>query len=347
IDALLSNEFRTFDSAFYSAWFTFRGFTAPLFMFTAGTVFTYLYRKQAITVFSNPMTTRGFKRFVTLLLIGYLLHFPAGNFDFASVTEIKWGIFFSVDALHLIAFGLLFILGISFLSEIAKIDAIILFSIATIVSVVLTPIVRTIEWLDYMHLVFASYLRNYSQSYFPLFPWLGYMFAGGILGVFFSKRSDLVNKKRFSFTLTMIGISLIGLSVFIQQSAEILGLSTDFWKSPIIAFLYRLGIVFLFNSLGSFISLKIKSFPFAIRALGRHSLMIYVVHLIIVYGSAWVPGLTYLFAKSLNLLSSVSVALLLIVLMTWLAVITERNKLKWKDWFAAIKKKFSLEKVYK
>ncbi|MFH1525337.1 MAG: heparan-alpha-glucosaminide N-acetyltransferase domain-containing protein, partial [Bacteroidota bacterium] len=155
------------DSAFYSAWFTFRGFTAPLFMFTAGTVFTYLYRKQGITFFSNSMTARGFKRFLTLLIIGYLLHFPAGNFDFANVTETQWGIFFSVDALHLIAFGILFILAILFLSEKTKIDAIILFSISMIVAVVLTPIVRTIEWLDYMHLVFASYLRNYSQSYFP------------------------------------------------------------------------------------------------------------------------------------------------------------------------------------
>ncbi|MDH7605331.1 MAG: heparan-alpha-glucosaminide N-acetyltransferase domain-containing protein, partial [Melioribacter sp.] len=44
IDTFLSNEYRTTESILYNIWFTIRGFTAPIFMFSSGTVFTYLLR---------------------------------------------------------------------------------------------------------------------------------------------------------------------------------------------------------------------------------------------------------------------------------------------------------------
>ena len=42
VDTFLAEEYRTTESTVYSIWYTLRGFTAPIFMFAAGLVFTYL-----------------------------------------------------------------------------------------------------------------------------------------------------------------------------------------------------------------------------------------------------------------------------------------------------------------
>ena len=44
VDALLSDSYRNEDNVIYAVWYFMRGMTAPIFMFTAGTVFTYLFR---------------------------------------------------------------------------------------------------------------------------------------------------------------------------------------------------------------------------------------------------------------------------------------------------------------
>jgi uncharacterized membrane protein len=59
IDSLLADEYRTFDSVIYSVWHTMRGFTAPIFMFTAGVVFTYLLKLNNLPFKENPRVIKG------------------------------------------------------------------------------------------------------------------------------------------------------------------------------------------------------------------------------------------------------------------------------------------------
>lgn len=80
VDAFLSNEFRTFDSVAYYIWNTMRGFTAPVFMFSSGVVFTYLLRLYKEPFFKNPRVKKGLIRFITLVTIGYLLRYPTYTF---------------------------------------------------------------------------------------------------------------------------------------------------------------------------------------------------------------------------------------------------------------------------
>ncbi|MDR3665320.1 MAG: heparan-alpha-glucosaminide N-acetyltransferase domain-containing protein, partial [Ignavibacteriaceae bacterium] len=44
IDAFLSNNYRIQDNPIFGAWLFMRGVTAPIFLFSAGAVFTYLFR---------------------------------------------------------------------------------------------------------------------------------------------------------------------------------------------------------------------------------------------------------------------------------------------------------------
>ena len=70
VDTFLGDEYRTMDSFFYSTWYTLRGFTAPIFMFTAGLIFTYLLKLDHSKFVDNPRVRKGIKRAFILIAIG-------------------------------------------------------------------------------------------------------------------------------------------------------------------------------------------------------------------------------------------------------------------------------------
>ncbi|MCK7524614.1 MAG: DUF1624 domain-containing protein [Ignavibacteriales bacterium] len=65
VDVLLAPEFRSDQYPVYFLWNFMRGMTAPIFMFTAGTVFTYLFRLVDEPFINNPRVKKGFYRFLT------------------------------------------------------------------------------------------------------------------------------------------------------------------------------------------------------------------------------------------------------------------------------------------
>ena len=95
INVLLASEFRDPSFPVYAVWHFMRGMTAPIFMFTAGTVFTYLFRMVDKPFNENPRVKKGLKRGLLLLAIGYLLRYPTWTVvDFSQVSPESWKIFF-------------------------------------------------------------------------------------------------------------------------------------------------------------------------------------------------------------------------------------------------------------
>ena len=178
VDTFLANELRTMDSIFYSTWFTLRGFTAPIFMFTAGMVFTYLLKADHFEFVKNPRVKKGFKRALLLISIGYLLRYPTAKiFDFSHVSQRQWDIFFAVDALHLIGFGMLTIIVSLFISKRFKLSLNhILISIFGFVFL-FSPLLVKLDWNIFLPQFIASYFTRAYGSLFPLFPWLIYFWT--------------------------------------------------------------------------------------------------------------------------------------------------------------------------
>ena len=87
----------------------------------------------------------------------------------------------------------------------------------------------------------------------------------------------------------------------------------------------------LLNSAISFISQKIESIPKIIVLVGRNTLLIYVAHLMILFGSAWNPGITLLFASSLNVTVTVIAAILMILIMILMVHLLSRFKFRNKQ----------------
>ena len=140
IDTLLADNFRNFDNPIYALWYFTRGLTAPIFMFTAGTVFIYLFRLVKKPFSENPRVIKGIKRGLLLIFLGYLIRYPTWTiFDFSQVSDYLMGVFLGVDVLHLIGFGLLALLTLLYLSEKFNLNDYITFSIAALIIFLVSP----------------------------------------------------------------------------------------------------------------------------------------------------------------------------------------------------------------
>ncbi|MCX7798048.1 MAG: DUF1624 domain-containing protein [Melioribacter sp.] len=327
IDTFLADKYRTYDSILYNIWFTVRGFTAPIFMFSSGTVFTYLLRSYKVPFFENPRVYKGIRRFLTLVLIGYMLRYPTYTFfDFSLVTKEQWLTFFVVDALHLIGFGLLFILILSYLAEKLKVSDYIIFSIGALFFFLIFNITEQVNWLNYLPLPFAAYFFHKTGSLFPLFPWTGYVISGAILGSYLANNPDVFTKKSFSKNLFLAGFTVLVCSWIIELIEYLFFSNKTLVTDNLYVITLRIGWVLILNSLMSYLALKLKSIPEIIKWIGRHTLVVYAIHVIILYGTAWVPGLNLIFAKTMNLWMSIVSAIVMIFLMVLLVIGIEKFK---------------------
>lgn len=329
IDALLSDSYRNYGYPLYSAWLFMRGMTAPIFMFSAGTVFVYLFRLINKPFKDNPRVIKGIKRFFLLIFIGYLLRYPTATlFDFSNVSEKSWNIFFSVDVLHLIGFSLLLLIALSYIAEKLKLNDTLIFGSAGIIFFLLYPFIYQIDWDLFLPQFLAGYFYTKTGSLFPLFPWAGYVIFGGILGSYLAKNPDIFRSEKFSSKLGIIGAALFILFIIINEFYKLTGNKIFFNYSILFQ---RVGLVLILNAVISYISIELKSIPRFIILIGRNTLLIYIVHLMILYGSAWNPGLNRNFAHSFNLLETLSAAFVMLLAMTFMVIVVNKLKIKNKQ----------------
>jgi uncharacterized protein (DUF486 family) len=331
IDAFLSNNYRTMNSPVFATWFFMRGVTAPIFLFSAGAVFTYLFRLHDTAFESNPRVTKGIKRFALLLFLGYLLRFPAPTLiDFSSVSAAAWQTFQSIDVLQLIGTGLLFIITLFYLIEKFKWNDYWVFGSIAMICMFIFPLTEMVPWSKYFPVYLASYFFKGTGSQFPIFPWIGFLLAGAFLGTYLAKNPMVFKTSRFSRNLFFAGV----LFVIISLIGHIIGsiwFPYYYWDTSPNLMLLRLGFVLILNSVVSIICLRIDSIPRIIILIGRNTLLIYVVHLVILYGSAWNPGLSVLFDKAFNVWNTIGSAVLMLGLMTLMVFIIHKLKIKNKE----------------
>lgn len=333
VDVLLAPEYRLTEDPAYSVWLFMRGMTAPIFMFTAGTVFTYLFRLADEPFDKNPRVIKGFKRFLLLVGLGYIIRYPTYKiFDFSEVTEQSLNIFLAVDVLQLIGFGLLFIIICAFISEKFKLSDTIVFGFAALVLFISTQFISKIDWIKIFPQFIASYFYDKTGSLFPLFPWAGYVLGGGVLGSYLAKNPLVFKTNKFSLILALFGASLILVSeVSLLITENIFNYYYTATSYTLDTIVFRIGFVLVLNSIVSYLSQKVESIPRIIILLGRNTLLIYVVHLMILYGSAWNPGLILLFGNSLKVSYTVMSALMMITLMSFMVVFLNKLKFRYKQ----------------
>jgi uncharacterized membrane protein len=332
IDVLLAPELRTTELPVYAVWYFLRGMTAPIFMFTAGTVFTYLFKSVKRPFGENYRVKKGLRRAFLLIFLGYLLKYPTWTiFDFSEVTPDKWQLFISADVLQLIGFSLLSLLLILFIAEKLKLNYTATFIIISSIIFVASPFIETINWISFLPAPIAAYFYSGSGSLFPLFPWSGYVIAGGILGCYLAQNPLVFKTSRFSKLLAIFGIVFTLVAIFSEIILKSLQVQIIDPQAEPNTIFYRVGFVLLLTALVSYISLRVNHIPHIIILAGRNTLLIYVVHLIILYGSAWTPGIDLLWSYSFSGWQSFGAAVIMITLMTFMVLGIHRMKIHNKE----------------
>ncbi len=332
VDVLLSTQFRDPESPFFMVWNFMRGMTAPIFLFTSGNVFTYLFKLADQPFGNNPRTKKGIKRFLLLVFLGYFLRYPSATIiNFSNVRPDQWRTFWAVDVLQLIGFGILFLMAFIYLSEKINFNSYVVLTTGFFLFIGLSPVFSFIHWQNFLPVPVAGYLNSETGSNFPLFPWVAYVLAGGMLGNYLAKNAMVFKSSLFSLKLAIVGASLILFSL-IGNIAEthIFGQSYLWTISPNLVFL-RLGIVLILNSIVSLFSIKVDSIPRVVILVGRNTLLIYIVHVVILYGSVWTSGIIVLFYDSFNIWMTIGSVIIMLLLMIGMVEVIHKFKVRNKE----------------
>ena len=298
IDDSLMESFRDPDNLIYFTWRFVRGFTAPVFLTVTGLIFVYLMLKNSHESFlANIRIRKGFKRVVELIFWGAVVQF------------------YSFHVLECIAFAVLGILIIFGLYKLIRIIPLwILFLIAAMSVFSLYPLIKSnyggttfIEngLLSGIKSIYNSGREN--TIHFPIFPFMGYTFFGAMIGALLHTFPNKVKTMAFPTIFLSIGILMVfagkiilgGLDTFIDLFSE----SWNYQFVQIDWLLERAGIVFMILSLLMYIDnlwgSKLKNSSLFLK-IGQNTLTIYILHMVLLYGSITSIGLKKIFHKSLG-----------------------------------------------
>ena len=289
VDDSLARVYADPDHPVFAVWSYIRGFTAPVFLTVTGLIFVFLLlRNQEPSYFGNIRIRKGFKRVIELIFWGYL---------------VQW---YAFHVLECIAFGILFILIIYGMYKLIKVIPLwFLFFLAGITAFGLYTYIRDhhggttfIEdgLLDFYHYTRKIYPEG--VSWFPIVPWVGFtmfgamigallhdlkhhvrtwyfptiMFATGALFYFFPKDVLLFVDDAISYVLPAVKGSIAALDwLYLKMGMVLMELS----------FLVYIDVAFGDRIRSNSLFLKI----------GQNTLTIYVLHMILLYGSIFGFGI--------------------------------------------------------
>jgi len=317
VSALLAPDYQ--QGSWFDVWTFQRGLTSSLFLLLSGFAFSIAtVRHWASHLYLSRQVFARARRFVVFILLGYALHFPVPRFiDLATAGDERWRSFLVVDVLQLI--GVTF-LGIQLLVLVTRTRWIFTgVALATAVAmVVVTPTLWLVDWPAHLPLWAASYLEQDTGSLFPLFPWTAYILLGAALGQVYS-RWGASNLPMFANRGLLAPGTVMVVSGLLLESAAPRLFGGGPWTFIPPQVLVRAGSCLLILGGIAHGSRIIDRLPRIFGAVAQETLLIYFVHLCIVYGSIWGPGLYQIWPHRLAPVQVFGVVVALIAAMTALA----------------------------
>ncbi|MBK7873294.1 MAG: DUF1624 domain-containing protein [Saprospiraceae bacterium] len=309
IDTMLAPEYRDYSLPLYSFWAFFRGMTAPIFFSSAGLVFMYLLLKDNRPLKENVRVQKGIRRGLMLIGLGYGLKWGL----YSLFTLRAYPYYFTVDVLHCIGFAILSLIGIYALHRKFQFSLRVVLGTLALLIFTIDPLVKAADW-SVLPRFLANYFTQANGSVFVLFPWLGYAFFGGVIGVWLNRKPEMAFSKWFPWALLVLGLILHQFSThWMRGLHELTGWYTFAELVKNNALLIRLGHVLIALSLVVWITRWWKNMPALVTKIGSETLAIYSVHYVILYGTWFGVGLATFWRQALDPIPAATGALLFVI----------------------------------
>lgn len=311
-DALLDFGVRT--GLFFFVHDFFHGFTAPMFLFASGVAFGIsTFKKWEEHAVPGPRLRRRVLKFAGLLVIGYALHMPFFSLQkiAAEATDAEIAVWLQADALHCIAATSLLLQG-AVLALKTERRFTIAVSAAAAAVILTSPLIWTVDLTGRLPLWLVSYLNAGNNSWFPLFPWSAYILAGVTFSWLFINAKEHHHALRLMKRMAAGGAVAFAAGLVLVQLPFHLYPLHDVWKVNPLIVLARLGFVSVVTSGVFFLEHSVRITSALPQVMGRESLFIYVLHLLILYGSVLNKGLQQLVLPTLSIVESAFVFVLVL-----------------------------------
>lgn len=328
VNALLRSDVREYAS--FKVLTFFNGLVAPSFLFCAGVGLAItLYRKWQSYINFRRSLWNYVIRVLFILVVGYSLHLPFFSLKRLSVItdDRLWISFFQADILQTITVTLLIVLVIAVISRSQSIFIYSL-SVLSMFIVFASPIIRGMDHAS-LPIWFRPYLTTDFNSQFPLFPWSAFLTSGVIVGFLYMRVAGNWREQKFMkilFILSIIGIVAAILSEILPFNIYP---NHNFWRASPEFFFVRLGLVLLaFFVLWRYEQKGKSSENSLFIIFGQESLLVYVVHLLIVYGHTYKWSFITYFGANLNYIECLGLFAVLALAMYIMAYVWHGLK-KW------------------
>jgi hypothetical protein len=269
------------------------GIVGPGFLFGAGFAFAITtQRRWDLLTSLTPAFFRRLGRMLLLIAVGYALHLP--YFSLRKTLEVsnpqEWSAFLSFDVLQAIGLTLLglWLMLVILRSEKAFIRSSV---VLLLVIVYATPFFWSRELADHLPRLISQALNGLGGSPFPLFPNTGFLLAGAVVSWQFLRHAQAGDEAKFIKYLSILGFLLVGSGYLIDLLPYGTYPTYDFWFTSPNFFWIRLGILCLLLSGLWFFESRVGHregadlwMPKWLIILGVESFVVYVSHLILLYG---------------------------------------------------------------
>ena len=296
--ALLAASYRQGD--WIRVWEFQRGLTSALFLLLSGFAFSVATtRHWPSHIRPSFALVKRLRRFGLFILLGYALHFPVRRFaQLATATDQQWRAFLSVDVLQLIGVTFVAVQLLVLIVQSRRVFMVVAFALAAVL-IGAAPAMWRIDWTATLPLALASYLSPGTGSQFPVFPWAGFVLIGAGAGQIYARwgAAHLAAFANWGMLLPGVAMTLIALNMSTNPAPPS---GVDDWGWVPGQVLLRTGVCLVILGLVAHATRGIAQLPHVFGAVAQESLVVYFVHLCIVYGSVWNSGLYRFYGEALG-----------------------------------------------
>ena len=268
-------------------WLSFaNGLVAPSFLFASGfSIVLQARRKWEAWLILGPAFWKRMQRMGFILLVAYYIHLPDfGLRKFLAPHDLAfWKRAFQVDILQCIVVSLL---AVNALILLTRRRGVFFWTAASagVAAAFAAPWIWAQDFTTRWPLFLAMYLNPHEISLFPLFPWISFILAGSCAAHLFLNAVEQRADARFMRRTLLIGAAAVACGWLARALPLFNAWNVGYYRTSPLYVLVRLGCVAIFCAGLYAMEKRLGWVPGPIRLAGQESLMVYALHLMLLFG---------------------------------------------------------------